>query len=146
MLPTANSIELFCMRLAEAQRIIDINIKAQGYSVRVMTDENERLSMINASSKVDKNSAVIFGKKGQFETDSIKTIQYSSTIRSQIRFKGTNEIFGMRCSHILGVDNYSKKRPERLVASEGGNNELVNLNLMSYYARKAANSSMKSTA
>lgn len=139
MLPTASSIELFCMRLAEAQRIIDINIKAQATPYVVMTDENERLSMINAYQQVDKNSAVIFGKKGQFETDSIKTINTQAPYVAD-KIQGYKRDIWNEMLTYLGVDNIEEKA-ERLVASEvGGNNELVNLNLMSYYAprKKAA--------
>lgn len=139
MLPTANSIELFCMRLAEAQRIIDINIKAQATPYVVMTDENERLSMINAYQQVDKNAAVIFGKKGQFETDSIKTINTQAPYVAD-KIQGYKRDIWNEMLTYLGVDNIEEKA-ERLVASEvGSNNELVNLNLMSYYAprKKAA--------
>lgn len=139
MLPTANSIELFCMRLAEAQRIIDINIKAQATPFVVMTDENERLSMMNAFQQVDKNSAVIFGKKGTFEADSIKTINTQAPYVAD-KIQGYKRDVWNEMLTYLGVDNIEEKA-ERLVASEvGGNNELVNLNLMSYYAprKKAA--------
>ena len=139
MLPTANSIELFCMRLAEAQRIIDINIKAQATPYVVMTDENERLSMMNAFQQVDKNSAVIFGKKGTFEADSIKTINTQAPYVAD-KIQGYKRDIWNEMLTYLGVDNIEEKA-ERLVASEvGGNNELVNLNLMSYYAprQKAA--------
>ena len=139
MLPTANSIELFCMRLAEAQRIIDINVKAQATPFVVMTDENERLSMMNAFQQVDKNSAVIFGKKGTFEADSIKTINTQAPYVAD-KIQGYKRDIWNEMLTYLGVDNIEEKA-ERLVSSEvSGNNELVNLNLMSYYAprKKAA--------
>lgn len=135
MLPTAPSIELFCMRLAEAQRIIDINIKAQATPYVVMTDENERLSMINAFQQVDKNSAVIFGKKGTFESDSIKTLNTQAPYIADKVQGYKREIWNEMLSY-LGVDNIEEKA-ERLVSSEvSANNELVNLNLQSFYATR----------
>lgn len=135
MLPTAPSIELFCMRLAEAQRIIDINIKAQATPYVVMTDENERLSMINAFQQVDKNSAVIFGKRGVFDSDSIKILNTNAPYIADKVQGYKRDIWNEMLSY-LGVDNIEEKA-ERLVASEvGGNNELVNLNLQSFYATR----------
>lgn len=135
MLPTAPSIELFCMRLAEAQRIIDINIKAQATPFVIMTDENERLSMVNAFQQVDKNSAVIFGKRGVFDSDSIKTLNTTAPYIADKVQGYKRDIWNEMLSY-LGVDNIEEKA-ERLVASEvGGNNELVNLNLQSFYATR----------
>lgn len=135
MLPTAPSIELFCMRLAEAQRIIDINIKAQATPFVIMTDENERLSMVNAFQQVDKNAAVIFGKRGVFDSDSIKTLNTTAPYIADKVQGYKRDIWNEMLSY-LGVDNIEEKA-ERLVASEvGGNNELVNLNLQSFYATR----------
>lgn len=135
MLPTAPSIELFCMRLAEAQRIIDINIKAQATPYVVMTDENERLSMINAFQQVDKNAAVIFGKRGTFESDSIKTLNTQAPYIADKVQGYKRDIWNEMLSY-LGVDNIEEKA-ERLVSSEvSANNELVNLNLQSFYATR----------
>ena len=127
------------MRLAEAQRIIDINIKAQATPFVVMTDENERLSMINAFQQVDKNSVVIFGKRGVFDSDSIKTLNTQSPYIAD-KVQGYKRDIWNEMLTYLGVDNIEEKA-ERLVSSEvGGNNELVNLNLQAYYAprKKAA--------
>lgn len=135
MLPTAPSIELFCMRLAEAQRIIDINIKAQATPYVVMTDENERLSMINAFQQVDKNAAVIFGKRGTFESDSIKTLNTQAPYIADKVQGYKRDIWNEMLSY-LGVDNIEEKA-ERLVSAEvSSNNELVNLNLQSFYATR----------
>ena len=135
MLPTANSIELFCMRLADAQRIIDLNIKAQATPYVVMTDENERLSMLNAFQQVDKNAAVIFGKKGTFDPNSVKVLSTNAPYIADKVQGYKRDIWNEMLSY-LGVDNIEEKA-ERLVASEvGGNNELVNLNLMSFYATR----------
>lgn len=135
MLPTAPSVELFCMRLAEAQRIIDINIKAQATPYVVMTDENERLSMINAFQQVDKNAAVIFGKKGTIELDSIKTLNTQAPYVADKVQGYKRDIWNEMLSY-LGVDNIEEKA-ERLVSAEvSSNNELVNLNLQSFYATR----------
>lgn len=135
MLPTAPSIELFCMRLAEAQRIIDINIKAQATPYVIMTDENERLSMINAFQQVDKNSAVIFGKRGVFDAASIKTLNTQAPYIAD-KVQGYKRDVWNEMLTYLGVDNIEEKA-ERLVSAEvGGNNELVNLNLQSFFATR----------
>lgn len=135
MLPTAPSIELFCMRLAEAQRIIDLNIKAQATPYVVMTDENERLSMLNAFQQVDKNAAVIFGKRGTFDPNSIKVLNTSAPYIAD-KVQGYKRDIWNEMLTYLGVDNIEEKA-ERLVSAEvGGNNELVGLNLQSFFATR----------
>lgn len=135
MLPTAPSIELFCMRLAEAQRIIDLNIKAQATPYVIMTDENERLSMINAFQQVDKNAAVIFGKKGVFDDSSIKTLNTQAPYIAD-KVQGYKRDIWNEMLTYLGVDNIEEKA-ERLVSAEvGSNNELVGLNLQSFFATR----------
>ena len=44
-IPTASTIELFCQRLAEAEQVASINIKAQKTPVLILVDENQRLMM-----------------------------------------------------------------------------------------------------
>ena len=86
MIPTANTIELFAMRLYEAERSCDVNIKAMSTTAPFVAD---------------------------------KIMEYKKEIWNE-------------ALTFLGVNNLSEKR-ERLIASETNtNNELINLNLMSY--------------
>ena len=58
--PTSGSMELFALRLYEAERTADVNIKAQKTPVMVLVDEEQRLLMENLYSQYDGNKPFIF--------------------------------------------------------------------------------------
>ena len=64
-IPTAQTIELFSMRLYEAERSCDVNIKAMKTPVMILVDEKQRLLMENLYNQYDGNQPFIFGDKNQ---------------------------------------------------------------------------------
>ena len=131
--PTASTIELFALRLYEAERACDINIKAQRTPVLLTSDENSRFSMKNVYEQYDGNSPVIFGRKGQLTSDSIQAFKTEAPFVANDIMLYKKEIWNEALT-FLGVNNLSEKR-ERLVSDEtNSNNEVINLNLMSYLA------------
>jgi hypothetical protein len=133
-IPTAGSMELFAMRLYEAERTIDTNIKAQKTPVLLLIDEKQRLMMENLYSQYDGNKPMIFGDKNQLSSDSIKAI---STLAPFVADKLTDykkEIWNEALT-FLGINNIMVDKKERLITDEANsNNELINLNLQSYLA------------
>lgn len=128
---TASTIELYAKRLAEAQRTADINIAAQKTPVLIMTDKNQELTMRNMYAQYDGNSPVIYGDKNLLNTDSIQVVKTDAPfVATDIRvyMQGIwNEFLTF-----LGIANLDEKR-ERLVKAEtDSNNELVNMNMLSY--------------
>jgi hypothetical protein len=136
--PTASTIELFALRLYEAERACDVNIKAQKTPVLLLIDENQRLTMRNLYEQYDGNTPVIFGDKNQLSMDSIKAVKTEAPFVANDIMLYKKEIWNEALT-FLGVNNLSEKR-ERLISDETNtNNELINLNLMSYLApRKLA--------
>lgn len=136
--PTASTIELFALRLYEAERACDVNIKAQKTPVLLLIDDNQRFTMKNLYEQYDGNTPVIFGDKNQLSMDSIKAIRTDAPFVANDIMQYKKEIWNEALS-FLGVNNLSEKR-ERLISDEtNSNNELINLNLMSYLApRKLA--------
>lgn len=137
-IPTASTIELFALRLYEAERACDVNIKAQKTPVLLLIDENQRFTMKNLYEQYDGNTPVIFGDKNQLSMDMIKAIKTDAPFVANDIMQYKKEIWNEALS-FLGVNNLSEKR-ERLISDEtNSNNELINLNLMSYLApRKLA--------
>ena len=74
-MPTMNSMRLFALRLYEAERICDVNIKAQKTPVLLVADDKSRLTMINMYKNYDGNSPFIFGDKNQLSPESIRAIK-----------------------------------------------------------------------
>ena len=134
--PTCATLELFALRLYEAERTIDTNIKAQKTPVLLMTGEKQRLTMQNLYLQYDGNRPVIFGDKNQM-TGTEKPVQAISTMAPYVVDKITDykkEIWNEALT-FLGINNIMIDKKERLVSDEANsNNELINLNLQSYLA------------
>ena len=73
--PTAGSMELFALRLYEAERTADVNIKSQKTPVLLLVDEKQRLTMENLYSQYDGNKPFIFGDKQNLNPDSLRSIK-----------------------------------------------------------------------
>ena len=134
--PTAGSMELFALRLYEAERTIDTNVKAQKTPVLILVDEKQRLTMTNIYNQYDGNQPVIFGDKNNL-ADANQVIKSVNTLAPYVADKITDykkEIWNEALT-FLGINNIMVDKKERLITDEANsNNELINLNLQSYLA------------
>lgn len=134
--PTAGSMELFALRLYEAERTIDTNVKAQKTPVLILVDEKQRLTMMNLYNQYDGNQPVIFGDKNNL-ADANQVIKSVNTLAPYVADKITDykkEIWNEALT-FLGINNIIVDKKERLITDEANsNNELINLNLQSYLA------------
>ena len=137
-IPTCATVELFAMRLAEAQRSCDVNISQTRTPILIRTDRNQELSMRNMYAQYDGNTPVIFADKYQINPEDIKVFKTDVPFIAKDIMEYKVQIWNEFLSTI-GVSNLDEKR-ERLITSEiDSNNELVNLNLQSFLApRKKA--------
>lgn len=137
-IPTAHTVELYALRLAEAQRTCDVNIKAMRTPVLILTDEKQRRTLEATYQQYNENKPVIYGDKNIMTTDAIKVMKTDAPFVALNVKEYMREIWNEALT-FLGIANLQEKR-ERLVESEvSSNNELVNLNLQSYLApRKQA--------
>ena len=126
---TANTVELFAMRMAIAERAIDVNIRAQKTPFVLVTNQNKRLSMMNALDQVDKNAMMVVVEQNQLDAESFKTLQ---TAAPYVADKLTDYKRGIWNEFLtyIGVDNISEKRERMISAETMSNNECVNLNMM----------------
>ena len=130
-IPTCSMIELFALRLAEAQRLIDININTCKTPLLILTDKNQELSLRNMYAQYDGNTPVIFGDRNQLNPDSIKSINTESKYLADKVIEYKRELWNEALT-ALGISNLSEKK-ERLIDSEANtNNELINLHLQSF--------------
>ena len=130
--PTANTLQLFAYRLAEAQRTADVNIKAQRTPILLTTDQRQEFSMKKLYEQYDGNTPVIYADKNSgLNPDAIRAIKTDAPFIAndilQYKIAIWNEFLSF-----LGISNLDEKR-ERLISNEvDSNNELVNMNLQSY--------------
>lgn len=132
-IPTVASMELFALRLYEAERTCDVSVKNAKHSRLILTNENQRLTMENMFRQYDANVPFIFGDTENFKGGNVESIDISSAFIGSDIMKYKKEIWNEALT-TLGVDNFSEKK-ERLVSDEvDTNNEVINLNLMSFLA------------
>lgn len=138
MTPTADTLELFAMRMYEAERGCDVNIKQQKTPVLITTDENQRLTLKNLYADVDGNEPVIFGDSKLNEVAKINVFQTGAPyVVDKLTAYKTN--IWNEFLTFIGVNNLAEKKERLINAETNTNNELVNLNLQSYLApRKRA--------
>ena len=132
--PTSGSMDLFAYRLYEAQRTCDTNIIAQKTPVMVIVDEKQRLMMENLYNQYNGNQPFIFGDKSQLSEEMLRTLDTKAPYIADKVTDYKKEIWNEALT-FLGVNNLMIEKKQRLITDEASsNNELINLNLMSFLA------------
>ena len=130
-IPTVNTIELFCQRLAEAEMTASVNIKAQKTPVLIVVDENQRLMMENLYAQYDGNRPFIMGDKNQLSENAIRCINTGANFIADKVMDYKKQIWN-EALQFLGINTLQTEKKERLITDEASsNNELINLNLQS---------------
>lgn len=130
-LPTATSIELYALRMAEAQRTCDVNIKAQRTPILIETDQNSKLTLQKVYEQYNGNTPVIYGNKNAGIQDSIHTLKTDAPIVFDKVMEYKRDIFNEALTY-LGICNLDEKKERRIVNEAESNNEVINLNLQAF--------------
>lgn len=129
MIPTEPTLQLFALRLYEAERTSDTNIKSQKMPWLLVGDDTMKLSLKNLYEKIDGNEPVIYADKKQLGSENIRAIKTDSPFIADKIMEYKKEIWNEALT-FLGINNINVEKKERLVTEEASaNNELVNLNL-----------------
>lgn len=130
-IPTASTLELYAMRMAECQRSEDVNIKQQKYPLYITTDQKQRFTVENAYLQYDGNTPVIIGDKNGLDATAFKAVNTGAPFVAdklqEYRMKIFNEALGF-----LGVNYVNEKKERQLTTEVNKNNEEVNLNLQAF--------------
>lgn len=131
MVPTASTLDLYAMRMAEVQRSEDVNIKQQKFPMYIQTDQKQRFSIENTYDQYSGNTPVIVADKTGMTSDSFRAVNtevpYVADKLQQYRLKIFNEALSF-----LGVNNLNEKKERQLTSEIEKNNEEVNLNLQAF--------------
>ena len=127
-------MELFALRLYEAERTADVNIKSQKTPILLLVNEKQRLTMENLYLQYDGNKPFIFGDKDNLSETQLKAIKTDAPFIADKIIDYKKEIWNEALT-FLGINNIMVDKKERLITDEANsNNELINLNLQSYLA------------
>ena len=126
--PTASTVNLFALRLAEAQRTADVNIKAQRTPILLTTDQKQIFTLKKMYEEYDGNTPAIYADKNAITPDALNAIKTDAPFIAMNIMDYKREIWNEFLT-FMGISNLSEKR-ERMISNEiDSNNELVNLNM-----------------
>ena len=132
VIPTVSTLELFAYRLYMCDRVCDVNLSGQRYPIMILGDEKSRLTLENLYSQYDGNKPFIFGKKDLLDDNKMTVLKTDSPYIIDKVTQYKKEIWNEALT-FLGINNMSIVKGERLTKNESEeNNELVNLNLLSF--------------
>ena len=131
--PTASTLELFALRLYEAERTCDVNIKTSKSPVMLLVEsESQRLTIKNLYNQWNGNEPFIFGDKNALADGVVKSIRTDAPFIADKIMEYKKQIWNEALT-FLGVNTLTTEKKERLITDEASsNNELINLNLQSY--------------
>jgi hypothetical protein len=127
-IPTKSMVELFTQRLYEAERTLDVNIKAQKTPKIIACTPEQKLTLLNIYDQYDGNQPVIVVDKSM-DPDILRSIDtHSEYVADKVMVYKHNVLndFVTR----LGLNNVNTDKKERLLTGEvDANNELIQLSL-----------------
>lgn len=125
-IPTDTTIRLFARRLYEAERAIDVNIKAQKTPVLIQCTDKQRLTLKNVYQKYDGNEPVIFGDKN-LDISGISVLKTDAPFVADKIIKYKQNIWSEALS-FLGVNNTPYEKSAQLISDEvNANNQMLML-------------------
>lgn len=127
MIPTAPTIQLYAMRLANIDRTIDTNVIAQKLPIIVKCSKAQLQSLKNVIRQKNDNEIAIYGSK-DLDTDAIQVLNTSAPIVFD-KLELQKHMVYNECMTFLGVNNANMDKRERLVDDEvQANNQQVQAN------------------
>lgn len=73
-IPTVSSIQLFALRLYNAERTADVNINSQKTPIMIVCPEKQRFTLQQLYNKYNGNEPFIFGDKAQLDSNTLRSI------------------------------------------------------------------------
>lgn len=113
---SVTDVKMFARRLANIDRIIDVNANAQKTPVLVQATETQRLTMLNLYKEFDGNAPVIFGDKN-LDLNALKVLKTDAPYVADKLTELKNNIWNEALTY-LGISNISFQKKERMVTDE----------------------------
>lgn len=114
--PSIRDSKLYAKRLANFDRVIDVNVSSQKTPLLIRCDEKERLSLQNLYMKYDGNQYVIFGDRN-LSNNPLEVVSTEAPFVADkiydLKIKYWNEMLTFR-----GISNVNIQKKERLISDE----------------------------
>lgn len=115
-LNTSNQVRYYANRLAQMDRIIDVNIMAQKTPILIKCDESERLTMQNLYLKYTGDQPFIWGDKSLSSTP-LEVLSTGAPYVAENIYNLKEKIWNEALT-CLGISNVSITKKERLITDE----------------------------
>lgn len=129
--PTFASMRLFALRLTELERTMDTNVKRCKDPYIIKANKAQEMTMRQVFQDADNNVPAIVVEKNALDLKDIDAIPLKVDFLGKDMMEYKEKVMNEALT-VLGINNLGEKR-ERLISDEtNSNNELINMNLMSY--------------
>ena len=110
------TVKLYAERLANLDRIIDVNANAQKTPVLVQGSDTQKLTLQNVYKEYDGNAPVIFGYS-DLDLKGFNVLKTDAPFVSDKLYQLKTQLWN-ECLTYLGISNLNIQKKERLVADE----------------------------
>ena len=114
-------IKMFARRLANLDRIIDVNANAQKTPVLIRASEKQRLTMMNLYKEYDGNAPFIFGDKN-LDLNDLSVLKTDAPYVADKIYTLKTQIWNEALTY-LGISNVNITKKERLITDEVQRNQ-----------------------
>lgn len=129
--PTFASMRLFALRLTELERTMDTNVKRCKDPYILKGTKEQEMTLRQVFNDIDNNIPAMVVEKNSIDLRDIDSIKLDVKFLGNEFMAYKKEIINEALT-VLGINNLGEKK-ERLISDEtNSNNELINMNLMSY--------------
>ena len=114
-------VRIFADRLADLDRTIEINARAQKTPILLQCEETQRLTVKNMYKEYDGNAPVIYGDK-QLNPNSIRVLTTGAPFVADKLYTLKTQIWNEALTY-LGISNINVQKKERLITDEVTRNQ-----------------------
>lgn len=114
-------VRVFAEKLADLDRTIQVNARAQKTPVLIKCSENERLTMVNLYKEFDGNSPVIYGDKN-LNANGLTVLKTDAPYVADKLYQLKTQIWNEALTY-LGISNINSVKKERMITDEVTRNQ-----------------------
>ena len=115
------TVKLYAERIANLDRIIDVNANAQKTPVLIQGTDQQKLTLLNVYKEYDGNSPVLFGYS-DMDLKGISVLKTDAPFVSDKIYQLKTQLWN-ECLTYLGISNLNIQKKERLVSDEVTRNQ-----------------------
>ena len=114
---SATALSLYATKLANLDRTIDVNVRAQKTPVMILCDQKQQLTMEQLYMKYDGNQPYIFGDKSLDLGESVRVLNTNAPFVADRLYEQKQKVWHEALSH-LGIYHVYTDKKERLITDE----------------------------